>query len=66
VVQQIRNWNEEFSRDFKVILSHSEDKVTVHAMKACGEAEIKLQSLLTSPIDNESGQLHSLDTTTAE
>jgi hypothetical protein len=55
-----------FASDFKVIHSQSEGKVTVHATKAYEEAELKLQSLLTSSLDNESGQFLSPDTTSGE
>jgi hypothetical protein len=49
VVGQIKIWKEVIARDFKVILSQSEDKITAHATKAYEKAEVKLQSLVTSP-----------------
>jgi len=51
VVQQIKIWNEVFERDFKVIRCQSERKITAHATKAYEEAEVKLQSLVISPLD---------------
>jgi len=51
VVQQIRVWNEVFASDFKVIRSQSEGKVTAHATKAYEDAKVKLQPLVTSPMD---------------
>lgn len=56
--------NEVFVPYFKAICKQSKGKVTFHVMMAYVEVEVKIQSLLTSSLDDVSGQIHSSDVLT--